>query len=307
MRVSVEEEDNTCSICAHDFSATTRSMQEEGKQQRPSSTQEEEHSHTTVGSNNNLLFRFLPIQGLGELPSGEIMQQQQLQRVLDHSLHESRQKPTSRTFLNNLEEKTLTEADFVPVVLRLKGLQGDIRCCRAKFGQDLFDLTATRMNKEGAGENSPSKEKVTALGSQRKRVLCDAPIIIGNPLHGESELENVANKSKNAICVFRRGKVSFVQKARNAEQAGCVAVIVVQNEGQPWPYHMTDSTNSMPKGRLPPLTLLLPPPLPFLIPVLIIIIIFFFALRTDIHYHLISKDSRGDDLHHGWGETNRKG
>jgi len=163
------------------------------------------------------------------------MQQQQLQRVLDHSLHESRQKPTSRTFLNNLEEKTLTEADFVPVVLRLKGLQGDIRCCRAKFGQDLFDLTATRMNKEGAGENSPSKEKVTALGSQRKRVLCDAPIIIGNPLHGESELENVANKSKNAICVFRRGKVSFVQKARNAEQAGCVAVIVVQNEGQPWP------------------------------------------------------------------------
>eukprot|EP00466_Bigelowiella_natans_P021675 jgi/Bigna1/83343/fgenesh1_pg.106_\ len=176
-----------------------------------------------------------------ELPSGEIMQQQQLQRVLDHSLHESRQKPTSRTFLNNLEEKTLTEADFVPVVLRLKGLQGDIRCCRskafnpkhvrnvkAKFGQDLFDLTATRMNKEGAGENSPSKEKDCAEFSPKN-------VISHHNNQGESELENVANKSKNAICVFRRGKVSFVQKARNAEQAGCVAVIVVQNEGQPWP------------------------------------------------------------------------
>jgi len=108
-----------------------------------------------------------------------------------------------------LEEKTLTEADFVPVVLRLKGLQGDIRCCRAKFGQDLFDLTATRMNKEGAGENSPSKEKVTALGSQRKRVLCDAPIIIGNPLHVVSAIiivENVINTKDVIIyCVLISG------------------------------------------------------------------------------------------------------
>eukprot|EP00465_Bigelowiella_longifila_P005318 CAMPEP_0185281916 /NCGR_PEP_ID=MMETSP1359-20130426/66982_1 /TAXON_ID=552665 /ORGANISM="Bigelowiella longifila, Strain CCMP242" /LENGTH=278 /DNA_ID=CAMNT_0027877399 /DNA_START=204 /DNA_END=1040 /DNA_ORIENTATION=- len=243
MRVSVEEEDNTCSICSHNFSTTTGSVQEESKQ-RPSSVQEEQ-PYTTLGSNNNLLFRFLPIQGLGELPNGEIMQQQQLQRVLDRSLHESMQKPTSRTFLDNLEEKTLTKADFVPVVLRLKGLQGDIRCCRAKFGQDLFNHTATQINKEAA-EDSSSNEKEKALGSQKKRVICDAPIIIGDPLHGESELENV-DHSKDAICVFRRGKVSFVQKARNAEKAGCVAVIVVQNEGQPWPYHMTDSTNSMPE------------------------------------------------------------
>mmetsp|Transcript_21099 Transcript_21099/g.29562 ORF Transcript_21099/g.29562 Transcript_21099/m.29562 type:complete len:178 (+) Transcript_21099:200-733(+) len=49
---------------------------------------------------------------------------------------------------------------------------------------------------------------------------------------------------------MQRGKVSFVEKARRAEAAGCVGVVIVQTEGGAWPYHMTDSTNSKPPVKV---------------------------------------------------------
>mmetsp|Transcript_28702 Transcript_28702/g.55858 ORF Transcript_28702/g.55858 Transcript_28702/m.55858 type:complete len:155 (+) Transcript_28702:694-1158(+) len=39
-------------------------------------------------------------------------------------------------------------------------------------------------------------------------------------------------------------QVTFAQKAKAAEAAGCSALIVVQSKDQAWPYSMTDSSNS---------------------------------------------------------------
>ena len=67
-----------------------------------------------------------------------------------------------------------------------------------------------------------------------------APLVIADPRDGASEFKNAA-ALKGSIAVLWRGTCSFVDKVRRAQQAGCVAAVVVQGDGQKWPFTMSDT------------------------------------------------------------------
>uniref|UniRef100_A0A7S2XDY7 RING-type domain-containing protein n=1 Tax=Lotharella oceanica TaxID=641309 RepID=A0A7S2XDY7_9EUKA len=157
-----------------------------------------------------------------------------LQRSIDASLLEARNssKPTSKAFIDNLMEEELTQAHLLPVVLRTSVIEKDIRCCRAKFG-------GLRLSSDGdSGKDSESKASKSS-----KVVVAESRIVRSEPFHGNGDLKNKA-ELKGSICLMLRGKVTFAEKAKAAEAAGCSALIVVQSKDQPWPYHMTDSSNA---------------------------------------------------------------
>ncbi len=148
-----------------------------------------------------------------------------LERALQLSMGAGTAKrPTCSKFMASLEEATLTNADFLPVILRVDGMPKDIRCSRAAFG-----ALAVSEGRQGL--------------SEKKQVSVKGPIRLADPIHGESSLDN-ASELKGSVCVFLRGKVSFAKKVNLAASAGCSGAIVVQGDNGTWPYEMTDSTGA---------------------------------------------------------------
>mmetsp|Transcript_11363 Transcript_11363/g.27967 ORF Transcript_11363/g.27967 Transcript_11363/m.27967 type:complete len:389 (+) Transcript_11363:93-1259(+) len=231
-----ESKGNVCGECGHEYSFLNGERKSDNRGNSDSGTGEAV-GHPSIAN----MFRFLPVQGI--LPriisngaAGE-MGLDPLQRAINISLAEARNKtaPTTKTFIDNLEDVQLSKAHFVPVVLRVKELKADIRCCRARFGSLKIE--------EGEGQTKGLKDET-------KRIIAEASVIPAEPIHGESELEN-ALELKGSICIMKRGKVSFITKARKAESAGCLGLVVIQSEDGGWPYHMTDSTNSKPEVKMP--------------------------------------------------------
>lgn len=68
-------------------------------------------------------------------------------------------------------------------------------------------------------------------------------LVLGIPEFGEAVL---TDDCYDNIVILRRGKVSFVQKALAAQNAGAKALIVIQDT-EKWPFVMTDSTNERSK------------------------------------------------------------
>ena len=66
-----------------------------------------------------------------------------------------------------------------------------------------------------------------------------AKLVVGTPIHGEEDFKN-EDSMEGAVVYVKRGKVSFVEKARRAQKAGAVAVVVSQHVDV-WPYTMVDS------------------------------------------------------------------
>ena len=79
-----------------------------------------------------------------------------------------------------------------------------------------------------------------------------APLVVADPRDGASEFRNAA-ALKGSIVMLWRGTCSFVDKVRRAQQAGCVAAIVVQGEGQKWPFTMSDTAGKGVDLELPSL------------------------------------------------------
>jgi len=155
-----------------------------------------------------------------------------LQRTLAASMNEARNatKPTSKTFMDSLEEEELSKAHILPVILRVKDMKKDIRCCRAKVGG--LDLREDR--KDPVNDGNANSSKV---------VIAEASVVMCEPIHGDATPKN-KTELKGSICIMKRAKVSFAEKAKIAEEAGCSTLIVIQSKGEAWPYEMTDSSNS---------------------------------------------------------------
>ena len=64
-------------------------------------------------------------------------------------------------------------------------------------------------------------------------------LVVGDPVLGDAPFANAAAMD-GAVVLLQRGKVGFADKARRAQAAGAVAVIVGQT-ADVWPYTMTDS------------------------------------------------------------------
>mmetsp|Transcript_1533 Transcript_1533/g.2466 ORF Transcript_1533/g.2466 Transcript_1533/m.2466 type:complete len:313 (+) Transcript_1533:42-980(+) len=70
-----------------------------------------------------------------------------------------------------------------------------------------------------------------------------APLVLGQPLCGESEFANGADIA-GAIVFVKRGIVTFATKVKHAMNAGAVGVIVHQT-AERWPFVMTDSSQEL--------------------------------------------------------------
>jgi len=66
-----------------------------------------------------------------------------------------------------------------------------------------------------------------------------ASLVVGQPVMAESDFTNAADM-RGAVVFVSRGKVDFATKARRAQAAGAVALLVGQT-ADVWPYTMTDS------------------------------------------------------------------
>ncbi|CAD5116577.1 DgyrCDS5456 [Dimorphilus gyrociliatus] len=67
------------------------------------------------------------------------------------------------------------------------------------------------------------------FGASLNETLLNVELIPSNPIHGCSKLENVRYVKKN-IALVERGGCSFLSKTINAEMAGAVAVIIMDND-----------------------------------------------------------------------------
>jgi hypothetical protein len=86
------------------------------------------------------------------------------------------------------------------------------------------------------------------FGSLPFAPILSLQIAAANPIYGEHELVITTEPS---IIVFKRGLVPFAEKVRRALQSGAEVVIISQ-EGNNWPFIMTDSTSDdRVKSRIP--------------------------------------------------------
>ena len=86
---------------------------------------------------------------------------------------------------------------------------------------------------------------------QKKNLHFSGSLVLGRPIHGDGKLQVV---SEGTAVVCRRGKVTFLDKARAVEAAGGVVMIVCQSDDV-WPYVMTDRTNSSAGLKIPAIML----------------------------------------------------
>lgn len=71
--------------------------------------------------------------------------------------------------------------------------------------------------------------------------LTNLHLFEGNPIYGDTELENIFVEDTSMVLYFRRGVVSFATKALRGQLFGAKAIIISQSDDR-WPFIMTDST-----------------------------------------------------------------
>lgn len=69
-------------------------------------------------------------------------------------------------------------------------------------------------------------------------------LIVGDPIYGESDLNNQSDCEGNVL-LLERGKVSFARKSYLAQQNKAKFLIVCQSETMKWPFQMTDSIHEL--------------------------------------------------------------
>lgn len=132
-----------------------------------------------------------------------------------------RSPPTSKTFLADLKPSPLAKEDLVQLVIRVDGMSREVFPTAAAFG--------------------PSLARAHAPASDSVHVHVAAELALAAPAYGETALTNPA-ALRNNVALMSRGKVTFVEKAKKAQDAGAKAVVVCQSD-KLWPYIMTDKTN----------------------------------------------------------------
>jgi hypothetical protein len=134
-----------------------------------------------------------------------------------------RSPPTSKAFLASLQPLPLSREDLIQLVVRVDGMSREVFPTAAAFGINL------------------ARAHPTGGASDTVHVHLTTQLVLANPVHGESALTNAATMKDN-IALVNRGKVTFVEKAKKAQEAGAKAVVVCQTDKM-WPYVMTDKTN----------------------------------------------------------------
>jgi len=82
-------------------------------------------------------------------------------------------------------------------------------------------------------------------------------LVMASPITGKggldrgtiARIQNLKSKANNVVLLMKRGAgLTFVQKARMAQEAGASAVIIANNMANPWPYVMKDSKGESKKA-----------------------------------------------------------
>lgn len=124
--------------------------------------------------------------------------------------------PAAKSYISSLSPIKLEQKDFVQLCLGIDGSSRLFYPTNAYFGENLI---ATHKN----GTTGP-----------QERLRC--PLREGKPEDGSAPLDM---ECKAAAVLLQRGKVTYVAKCRNAQQAGALAAIVSQTDDT-WPYVMGD-------------------------------------------------------------------
>lgn len=168
---------------------------------------------------------FIPFLNSTYMQMVQAQQGVDIDQLISTMLSESSLKspPTSKKFLNSLQEKPLTPKDFIQIVLRLSGVDRDFFPTLADFGDKTF---YERHKKDGG----VSQEHFST------------GLVLANPFDGKG-LKNAKDIVGKAV-LLERGKITFVEKCRAVQQCVARYAIVVQTDPQLWPYTMSDSTGS---------------------------------------------------------------
>ena len=134
--------------------------------------------------------------------------------------------------VDSFKEIVVESEDSLPkeVGVRLDGRPGEVR-----------DSRVAACTQTGLTRNTLLQIAAVpaAFGPEVALEGITAPLVVADPILGDSDFVN-AGDMKGAIVVVQRGKVGFAVKARRAQAAGALAVIVGQTANV-WPYTMTDS------------------------------------------------------------------
>lgn len=129
--------------------------------------------------------------------------------------------PTSKDFIDSLHERPLVRQDFHQLVLSVEGVAREIFPAPAAFGPSLADA-----HEEQKGDMVVHHE---------------GKLVVARPIHGEASVAATGG-IKGSVVLMNRGKVTFVDKASRAQEAGARCVVVCQTDDV-WPYTMTDKTS----------------------------------------------------------------
>lgn len=180
--------------------------------------------------------------------------------------------PTSKRFIESLVERELETADFIQLYLRFPDtLERDIFPTVATFGvgQRYVHKHAEAQKKQqeaaAAAETAPPADDASASSSVSPAASASVapitadddekppsppqehasgPLVASNPLSVKSPLN--ARLFRGSWILAERGVVSFVAKARTAQDAMARGLIVAQTEPdeKAWPFTMSDTTGA---------------------------------------------------------------
>ena len=88
---------------------------------------------------------------------------------------------------------------------------------------------------------------MTSLGAGLETHALEGPLVAGEPQEGQGGALKNASACAGAVVVLKRGVVSFAAKARVAQEAGAIALLVAQT-CDVWPYTMMDKAGESAGG-----------------------------------------------------------
>ena len=121
-------------------------------------------------------------------------------------------------------------------------------------------------------EIPPSSSDISSVKQHVKRIDCTLGefgsaqeyvfemgtcLVMASPLTGKgglsqgtlARISHLKSKAKNVVLFMKRGAgLTFVQKARMAQEAGASALVIANNMANPWPYVMKDSKGESKKA-----------------------------------------------------------
>ncbi len=193
--------------------------------------------------------------------------------LLDPQSGGNRARPTSEEALKKMERFVLHEHStlFRQATLRVNtesavGVSSTAAGCGGEFqpqGQEILPTNSL--------EIPPSTSDISSV-KHAKRIDCTLGefgsaeeyefemgtcLVMASPITGKggldrgtvARIQNLKSTSNNVVLFMKRGAgLTFVQKARMAQEAGASAVIIANSMANPWPYVMKDSKGESKKA-----------------------------------------------------------